>query len=147
MRAVGWALDYKRFRKYLEDKYQIGNAYIFIGYVESNQNLYDFLKRIGYVCIFKETIADPAGNVKGNCDVDLTLQAMIDLPHYKKALIVTSDGDFYPLAQYLEHQGKFAGFVSPKHKHCSRLLTKRFPQKILYLDGLRSKLEYIKKHP
>jgi len=33
IRAQGWFLDYKKFRKYLEDKYSITKAFLFLGYV------------------------------------------------------------------------------------------------------------------
>ncbi len=32
IRDQGWALDFKRFRRYLEDKYGVTKAFIFIGY-------------------------------------------------------------------------------------------------------------------
>jgi len=36
----GWLLDFKRFRKYLDDKYGVSKAFLFIGYMPTNQNLY-----------------------------------------------------------------------------------------------------------
>lgn len=37
---MGWRLDYRRFRKLLEDKYAVTVAYYFLGYVEKYKNLY-----------------------------------------------------------------------------------------------------------
>ena len=145
MKNVGWRLDYRRFRVYLTDKYNVKVAYIFLGFVAENTLLYNDLQRHGYLCVLKETMPDRDGNVKGNCDVDLTLQVMLDFDQYEKAVIVTSDGDFLPLVKHLESQGKLAGIVSPIHRNCSRLLTRSFLNQILYLDGLRGKLEYKKK--
>jgi len=95
IKNLGWKLDYMRFRKYLVDKYSVITAYYFIGYVAGNQPLYSELQKAGYVLVFKSTIPDSNGNVKGNIDADLVLQAMIDFSNYDKAIIVTSDGDFY----------------------------------------------------
>ena len=33
VKEQGWKLDFKRFRKYLEDKYEVAKAFIFIGFV------------------------------------------------------------------------------------------------------------------
>jgi hypothetical protein len=40
IRDQGWILDFRRFRKYLEDKYGVVRAFLFIGYVPQNQSLY-----------------------------------------------------------------------------------------------------------
>ena len=55
IRDQGWILDFRRFRKYLKDKYSITNAFIFIGYIDTNQNLYTSLQKDGYILIFKPT--------------------------------------------------------------------------------------------
>lgn len=38
--ALGWKLDWRKFRVYLKEKYNVSNAYLFIGYVPTNQDLY-----------------------------------------------------------------------------------------------------------
>jgi hypothetical protein len=34
LREAGWQLDYKKFRKYLSEKYSVKVAYMFIGFVQ-----------------------------------------------------------------------------------------------------------------
>lgn len=140
--SLGWKLDFKRFRVYLEEKYKVSTAYLFIGYVPTNQDLYSFLQKAGYVLIFKPTLADKDGKVKGNVDADLVLQAMIDFPKYDKAIIVTSDGDFYSLVKYLYEQKKLCFVMSPYVKTCSVLLKKAAREKVIFMDNLRHKLEF-----
>jgi uncharacterized LabA/DUF88 family protein len=103
IKSLGWKLDYKKFRIYLKEKYNISNAYLFIGYVPTNQSLYSSLQKAGFVLIFKPTLFNGNGSVKGNIDADLVLQVMIDYKDNKfnKAMIITSDGDFYSLVKYL----------------------------------------------
>lgn len=144
MQNVGWPLDYRRFRIYLADKFRVGRAYLFLGFVPGNESLYHRLQLQGYICVLKETVPGPAGRVKGNCDVDLTLQVMVDIDQYEQAVVVTSDGDFLPLLRHIDARGKLAAIISPKHRNCSQLLTRAFPRKMLFLDGLRGKLEYRK---
>jgi len=102
IRDQGWILDFRRFRKYLEDKYSITNAFIFIGYIDTNQNLYTSLQKDGYILIFKPTLNLPDGKAKGNVDAELVLHTMIEYSNYDKALIVSGDGDFYCLVDYLK---------------------------------------------
>ncbi len=142
---LGWKLDYKKFRIYLKEKYCISKAYLFIGYIPSNQDLYSFLQGVGYVCVFKPTLPNKKGEVKGNIDADLVLQAMIDYKKYDKALIISSDGDFYSLVKYLYRNNKLKYVMSPYVKTCSVLLKKTAREKIIFMDNLRKKLEYKKK--
>lgn len=144
IKELGWKLDYKKFRRYLKEKYAVTRAYLFIGYLPENQKLYTNLQEAGYVLVFKPVLKDCDGKAKGNVDADLVLQAMIDFPNYDKAVLVTSDGDFYCLAQYLRDKNKLEIVLSPNYAKCSVLLTKTAKEKICFMDNLRLKLEYIK---
>ena len=102
IQSQGWKLDWRKFRQYLRDKYQISKAYLFIGYVDGNSPLYTYLQTVGYILIFKPTLELPDGKVKGNVDAELVLHTMIEYPNYTKAMIVSGDGDFYCLVEYLQ---------------------------------------------
>lgn len=126
VRSQGWNLDFTRFRKFLKDKYQAQNTYLFIGFVSENQTLYTELQKAGYICIFKPTLEIKEGGktrVKGNVDAELVLHAMIEYPNYDKAVIVSGDGDFYCLVEYLVKQGKLRKIIVP-NIHFSSLLRK-----------------------
>lgn len=84
------------------------------------------------------------GTHKGNIDADLVLQATIDCYENKfdKAVIVTSDGDFYSLVKYLYDNEKLETVLSPYLDTCSTLLKKTAKEKIRFMDNLRVKLEY-----
>ena len=106
IRDQGWILDYKRFRKYLEQKYNITQAFLFIGYVPSNQNLYTSLQKYGYLLIFKPTLVLQSGKTKGNVDAELVLHSVIEMQNYDKAIIVSGDGDYHCLVDYLIKRNK-----------------------------------------
>ncbi len=144
VRELSWHLDYKKFRVYLREKYKVDKAYYFIGYLDENRNLYKFLQEAGYILIFKPIVRDGEGRVKGNVDADLVLQATIDYKSYDKAVLVSSDGDFYSLVKYLYKHGKLRAVISPYVKTCSVLLKKSAKEKIVFMDNLRKKLEYKK---
>jgi len=145
IQAMGWDLDFKRFRVYLSEKYGVRKAYYFIGFVESNNDLYASLQSYGYVLIFKPTLRTKDGKLKGNCDAELVLQAMIDLKEYQKAVVVTSDGDFACLVKYLQKKDKLLCILAPSWGGCSHLLKIAARNKTVFMDDLRAKLEYKKK--
>ncbi|MDO8499389.1 MAG: NYN domain-containing protein [bacterium] len=144
---LGWKLDYQRFRIYLKEKYQVKIAYFFIGYIPDNQVLYDSLQKAGYVLKFKPVLPNKDGSHKGNVDADLVLQATVDFyeNNFVKAVIVTSDGDFYSLVNFLYERRRLELVISPYRKTCSTLLKKTAKEKIVFIDNLRQKLEYKRK--
>lgn len=148
IRALGWVLDMKRFRRHLAEKYSVTKAYLFIGYMSGNTDLYTFLQEAGFICIFRPTLEYKDGTIKGNCDAELVLQAMIEYPEYEKAIIVSGDGDFHCLAKYLEEKGKLKAIMVPNEKKFSALLKFRIFRKYLrFVSASQGKLEYIKKRP
>ena len=52
IREMGWNLDFRKFRIYLKEKYGVSKAYLFIGFLPENQNLYKALQEYGYVLVF-----------------------------------------------------------------------------------------------
>ena len=141
IKEQGWNLDFKRFRKYLEDKYSVAKAFIFIGYLATNETLYTALQKYGYIVIFKPTLILPGGKPKGNIDAELVLHAMIEYPNYEKAIIVTGDGDFYCLIEHLKKQDKLLKLIIPNRYDFSSLLRK-FALDMAFMNNLKNKLEY-----
>jgi len=148
IREMGWVLDFRRFRKYLLDKYGVSKAFLFIGFVEGNNDLYKSLQDSGFICIFKPTLKYKDGTTKGNCDAELVLQVMIELKNYDKAVIVTGDGDFYCLVKHLIEQNKMKAILIPNKYKFSALLNFRICRPYQrFMNGLKQKLEYKKKRP
>lgn len=145
IRTLGWRIDWQRFRVYLKEKYSVQKAFLFIGYIEGNNELYTSLQSAGFICIFKPTLRYKDGATKGNCDAELVLQTMIEYENYEKAIIVTGDGDFYCLVNYLLQNDKLERVLIPNYFKYSALL-KRFGRKQLsFMNELQKKLEYKKK--
>lgn len=145
IQKLGWKLSYQKFRVYLREKYDVKKAYIFIGFVALNQKLYDKLQETGFILKFKPTIPDADGKIKGNVDADIVLRAVLEMSDYDKAVIVSSDGDFYSLVQHLYEFGKLKAVLSPDMENCSSLLKQTAKEKIHFMNDLRYKLEYKKK--
>lgn len=141
VRSLGWRLDYQRFRIYLAEKYAVKKAFLFIGFVAGNDTVYRSLQKAGYICVFKPTITWRNGSVKGNCDAELILHAMIEFNNYEAAVIVSGDGDFHCLAKYLLKQGKLKILLIPNRRKFSALLKiKSFYPLLRFLDEMKEKL-------
>jgi uncharacterized LabA/DUF88 family protein len=139
IRAQGWVLDFARFRIYLTDKYDIAKAFLFIGYLSENQPLYTSLQKDGYSLVFKPTLLLPEGGVKGNVDAELVLHTMIEYDNYDKALIVTGDGDFFCLVEYLLENDKLLNLMIPNKNKYSALFRPLIPH-IIFMNNLRKLL-------
>lgn len=145
IRGLGWRLDFARFRTYLQDKYQVTKAFLFIGYVPGNELMYSSLQEAGFICVFKPTMELPGGSVKGNVDAELVLHTMLQFAHFDKAVIVTGDGDFYCLVEYLQKENKLKKLLIPNQRKYSGLFKKlSTPDDNIFdfMNRLKSKLAY-----
>ncbi len=153
---VGWKMDWRKFRQYLRTRYGVTKAYMFIGYMPEFEELYNQLHDSGYLVVLKPTQdlskpqAEPVEGeevkpedkkpIKGNIDADLVLWTMRELRNYDKAIIVSGDGDFHSLIEYLKEQGKLLNIMTPNWQY-SQLL-KEFDSYIVRIDKLRPELAY-----
>lgn len=142
IKKLGWELDFQRFRVFLQDKFKVKKAFLFIGYIEKYTNLYEELESFGYNLVFKPVISRKNGRqevVKGNIDAELVLHSMIEFNHYEKAVIVSGDGDFYCLIEYLNKKNKLQRVIVPNRRSYSSLL-KEFYDNCEFLDQTQKKL-------
>ena len=144
---LGWQLDYARFRVWLEDKYNIKRAYIFIGLIPKYAELYKYLQESGFVLVYKEVVYDGDGKPKGNCDADLVLQTVTDTyeNNFDKTILVSSDGDYAGMVKFLQERKKLFAILSPHPAAKCSVLLKRTGAKIAYLDDQRNLLEMSQK--
>jgi uncharacterized LabA/DUF88 family protein len=154
VQKFGWKIDWRKFRQFLADQYGVSKAFMFIGYMPENESLYEQMHEAGYMIVLKPTfdISKPRQEVnpdiapedkkpvKGNIDADLVLWAMKEMSNYDKAIIVSGDGDFYSLVEYLEGKGRLLHILAPSG-HYSQLYN-RYESYIIKLDSFRRELAY-----
>jgi uncharacterized LabA/DUF88 family protein len=140
LKKCGWKIDYKKLRIYLREKYSVDRAYIFIGYLKGNEDLYESFNSEGFECIFKPTKLLRDGDIKGNCDAELVLHTNRLFHDYDKAVIISGDGDFSCLVEYLVFHNKLKQLMVPNRNRYSGFL-KRFRVYTAYFNDLRNKLE------
>ena len=141
---TGWNLDFRKFFVYLKDKYKVSKAFLFIGKKDSNTKLYSYLEKSGFKLIYKPAVSyydeNNVEQIKGNVDAELVLHAMIEYPSYDKAIIVSGDGDYFCLIEYLEKQGKLKHVAIPNKFRYSKLF-KKFRKYFFYVSEQKNKLE------
>jgi len=146
VQSQGWSMDYRKLRLYLKHKYDVSEAYMFIGMVPGNETLYKALQKAGFILVFKPTVQyfqDGKQTVKGNVDAELVLHAAaIEYDNYDKAIIITGDGDFKCLVEFLAERQKLLHLLAPNAKYSKLLNT--FAAYIVNLSRLRLALEYQK---
>lgn len=160
VRKAGWKMDWRKFRKYLEEKHGVTKAFMFIGHMPEHEDMYIKLHEAGYLIVLKPTfdmtkvqkaeapVPTPAVSdkpeekkvIKGNVDAELVLWAVKEMPNYQKAVIISGDGDFYSLVEYLEQNNKLHKILAP-NGHYSNLYNK-YDGYIERIDKLRSELSY-----
>jgi uncharacterized LabA/DUF88 family protein len=138
-KELGFEIDYKKFRGWLRQKYNPHNIYLFIGLVPDRVKFYKHLQECGFILIFKQTVSVD-GKVKGNCDAELVLNTVSGF--YKKefssCILVTGDGDFGCLVEFLKENNSIKTILSPDENKCSILLRNKNVE-ITFLNDLYHK--------
>ncbi|MCD4756541.1 NYN domain-containing protein [bacterium] len=141
IRDLGWHIDYRKLNVYLKEKYQAQCLYMYIGYLKGNQKLYTKLTQAGFDIIFKDTVRYGRNRViKGNVDVDLTVDVIRKASLYNKAIFISADGDFCALYNYLlKEKGKEILILIPNIYKYSKLLLK-YKGRLRFMNDLRAKI-------
>lgn len=148
-----WKIDLGRFRVYLERKYHVDKAYYFLGYVqETNQELYEEIQNAGFVLVFREHNPAMIGKKKGNVDSDIIfhiMKKMYKKEDFKKIILVSGDGDYKLVVDFLIEENRFAKILFPDRSRASSLYKKIGGTYFDALDiaGVRNKIEKKKKAP
>jgi uncharacterized LabA/DUF88 family protein len=134
-----WVVDMQRLRVYLGRKYSITTAYYYLGYVQEGAHaakLYEHIQAAGFILAFRQHTAHMLGKKKGNVDSDIIFAAMKKVHETGfngKIVLVTGDGDYKMLVDYLLERKQFAKLLFPNRKYVSSLYK---PLGSEYLSGL-----------
>ena len=138
-KELGFDVDYKKLRGWLRQKYQADNVYLFIGLVPERVKFYEHLQSCGYILVFKQTVS-VGEKIKGNCDAELVLKTTSDFytKAFSKCILVTGDGDFGCLVEFLKENNVIERILSPDKNKCSFLLRNKNVE-ITFLNDLYHK--------
>ena len=113
LKDLKWRIDYKKLQEYFTKNSKLVDIYFYYSTKKENSgqaNLLEMLARKGFKLRVKEVKIIKLKNkkvmLKGNCDVELTID-MIDLmPAYDTAVLLSGDSDFAPLIKYVQRHNK-----------------------------------------
>ena len=115
--GCAWKVDCSKFRAYLKEKYSVKKAYYFLGYEsKEHQDLYDELKKADFIIKFKEHYKNITSKKKGNVDTDIVFDIMkriCERERFNKIVLVSGDGDYKKLVDYLIEKNKFEKILFP----------------------------------
>ena len=111
-KALGFDIDYKRLLALFRSKGQLVRALYYTALAEDQEYssirpLVDWLDYNGYTMVTKPTkeFTDALGRrkIKGNMDIELTVDAMRLVEHLDHVILFTGDGDFRALVAAMQH--------------------------------------------
>lgn len=120
-KAIGVDIDYRRLLAEFQSKAYLLRAYYYTALVEDQEYssirpLIDWLDYNGFTVVTKPTkeFTDSAGRrkIKGNMDIELTVDALDMAAHYDHMVLFSGDGDFTALVAALQRRGKRVTVVS-----------------------------------
>lgn len=123
-----WEVDLAKFREYLLEKYKVQKAYYFLGFVNEDYNdLYEDIQSAGFILKFREHNSAMLGKKKGNVDSDIIFDIMKRIykkEKFDKIILVSGDGDYKMLVDFLIGEDKFEKILFPNKKFASSLYKK-----------------------
>ncbi len=120
-KALGFDIDYKLLRQEFARRGKLIRAHYYTALLENDEYspvrpLVDWLNYNGFALVTKPAreFTDPQGRrkVKGNMDIELTVDALELAPRMDHAVIFSGDGDFRPLIEALQRKGVRVSVVS-----------------------------------
>jgi len=133
-----WRVNLFKFKIYLEKKYGVSEAYYFLGYVQDiNQEIYLEIQKAGFILVFKQHNPAMLGKKKGNVDTNIVFEIMKKVyknKYFDKIILVSGDGDYKLLVDFLIEENKFKKILFPNRKYRSSLYKKLSNNYFAYLD-------------
>lgn len=144
-----WEVDLDRFKIYLKDRYHVHKIYYFLGYArDENIDLYDKIQNAGLILQFRKHNSVMQGKKKGNVDSDIIftiMKKMYKKESFDKVVLISGDGDYKMLVDFLIEEGKFEKILFPNRKYASSLYKKISRRYSAHLEDVDTKKKISKK--
>ena len=124
IRALEFQLDWKKFYFLIHSKTTVMALRYYTALnqeddgVIHNKKLLDFIEYNGYTMITKPAkriaLEDGKVRVKGNMDIEITLDAIEISKNVDHIVLTTGDGDFAALVSFLQRKGKKVSVISSR---------------------------------
>jgi len=147
-----WKVNLKRFRVYLQEKYQVNKAYYYLGFVQSGkevEKLYEDIQSAGFILVFRQHNSAMLGKKKGNVDSDIIFSIMKRIykkEDFNKIVLVSGDRDYKMIVDFLLEESRFEKILFPNKKFASSLYKEIGSEYFDYLESpaIKNKIEHKK---
>ncbi len=147
-KSLGFDIDYKLLRQEFMRRGKLLRAFYYTALLETEdyspiRPLVDWLHYNGFTMVTKpaKEYTDGQGRrkIKGNMDIELTVDAMELAPRMDHAVLFSGDGDFRPLVEALQRAGVRVSVVSTIRSHPPMIADelRRQADNFIELDELR----------
>lgn len=144
-----WKIDLKKLIKYLQERFGASKIFYFGGIDYQNaaqMSIYRRMLEWGYELRFnpvKHFVNDRGERyLKADVDSRMTFEIMRLFPEYDRAVILTGDGDFYWVLEYICKQKTDVRLLASPAK-TAKELKQLFGHKFTNFDDLKKWLEYL----
>lgn len=139
----GWQVDFAKLSKYLRERYSAQKIFYYAGLDQDNKKqlkFYEKLQEFGYLLRLVPVKRFVDGSKKADVDSRMTFELMKYFSEYQEAIVMTGDGDFYWVLEYLIQKGKKLRIISER-KSAAAELRKLVGGDFISLKSLRNIIE------
>lgn len=143
----GWRMDFAKLSKYLKNRFEVKRVLYYAGVDHTNIKQLKFYEKLQHFNIELrlvpvKTFSD--GRKKADVDARMTFEMMRYFSEFDRAVVLTGDGDYYWVLEYLIEQKKRLWLLSFP-KITARELKKLIGSNFANLDNLKEQLREHKK--
>ena len=120
----GWKVDFGKLAKYLCERYKVRKIFYYAGLDEENKKqlkFYEKLQKFGYLLKLVPVKRFSDGSKKADVDSRMTFELMKYFKEYDEAIVMSGDGDFYWVLEYLLKEGKGLKVISEKRSSAKEI--------------------------
>ncbi len=144
----GWRMDFKKLANFLRERFGVSKTLYYAGVDNENLkqlNFYEKLQDFGYSLRLVPVKTFFDGKKKADVDSRMTFEIMLYLQSYDEAIVMTGDGDYYWVLEYLkQRKGKVVLLSFPGHT--ARELKILFAGNFMDLNDVKTNLEFKSKN-
>lgn len=114
-KSLGFKVDFLRLKEYFCSAETLYKAFYYTAYDPSEGfiiKIIDWLKYNGFTVVTKEVKRIANAFIKGNMDVELTVDMLLNMDNYDRAILFSGDGDFTRCVSVLQKRNKIVHVVS-----------------------------------
>src|SRR3989338_9941399 len=140
----GWKMDFQKLFIYLKTRFNAVKTFYYAGLDKDNLKqlrFFEKLQEFGYTLRLVPVKVFKDGKKKADIDSRMTFEMMKYFAKYDNAVVLSGDGDYYWVLEYLLLNKKSVKLIAHT-KSTARELKKLFGEKFTDLSRIKNKIEF-----